>query len=245
MQRGILYFIISICIIIFTKYIKLKYMLVYMLAGIIFMIMGKLADKLVKTYFHGSLFINYIIILPIYILTCIRLITCLLNSFELFVFSVTVFFLSISMLLKEDKEDKDNYDQFYKLLFSMPFIRLILLFVITLMNYLKVDIPFVKDINSGIIFSIALDSVFSLYKKYKENIELKKRKELIHTYPKKQIKEIFKLCETNEGHNPNMFIDLLSREYGGATLASFKESDYFTYVYLKQSCKGFLMSTLI
>ena len=56
---------------------------------------------------------------------------------------------------------------------------------------------------------------------------------------KESIRIIFEISKTEDGYNPNKFIDLLSRKHGGLTLSQLKNIDYFYYVYLKQSCKEF------
>lgn len=189
---SVSYIIISGFVLIFPKYIIVKYIVAYFCLGIGIILIGTI---MVFTYGTTSRYLfsiyiicNYVFIIPIFIINGVRILCYTYNLNNLFVFFISSFCFSWSVYIKNIKIKEKEYPQkFHKgiVYFSIPFIRLILLLLITIMNYFVFNFPYINDLYSGIIFSIALDAFLS----YKNNIENnKKNKDLLEKEKCKEYK---------------------------------------------------------
>lgn len=235
LKLSIIYFLVSIFIIICPQYIKKDYFLLYVGLGIFIIVLGFIYDKIIPSFILSVTAINILLIIPVCIICSVRVLAYINYANGLFIFFLTALFLCLSIYFKEEKQDSNIVKSVF---LSIPFYRLILLIIITILDYCTISIPFIKDIYSGIIFSIAFDSFYSVYKKYKIKCDEKNRNEYIEV-KKKKLNEILELCKINQGYNANKFIDLLSREEGGMRLSEIKEIDFFIYTYIKQTCDNF------
>ena len=201
--------------------------------------------------FHGF------IMLPAMLVILIRIICDYFQSLRLLLFFCTGFLFIIPLSVKElkkaifidgnsgfKKEENIKFDILIQLI-STAFFRLILLVIIQFTDYLDIQIPFIKDIYSGIVFSLTYDAFFRPFiKKIQQkrisdimemrNAELQKRNLII----KEALSSFFKDAE-KDIHPANKFLDLLSIHYGGLTLSSIERIDWMAYIYIKKSCSGF------
>ncbi|MBD5470132.1 MAG: hypothetical protein HDR19_03175 [Lachnospiraceae bacterium] len=169
-KLPIIYFCVSILIIIFPQFIKQRYTLLYVGVGIFMIVLGFIYDKVNPPFIISVTIFNVLLTMPICIICCVRVLTYRNYLNGMFIFFITALFMCLSICFKEEKQD----DNIVKSVFlSITFYRLILLIIITILDYCTISIPYIKDIYSGIIFSIAFDSFYSICKKYKNKCEEK------------------------------------------------------------------------
>ncbi len=148
-------------------------------------------------------------------------------------------------LEENEKKEVKFFSLIIKSLFSTAFFRIILLMIITFTDYIGINVPFIKDINAGIITSIAFDSFLKPFIKkirYRRISIIKQKllteREARDTQIDHTISKCFQEASSNE-RIANKFIDLLSRYYCGLTLSEIKRINSHCYVYLKNTCSDF------
>lgn len=181
------------------------------------------------------------IVLPLNLFVLARYIGYCSNNSELTCFlCVSLFFIIPIYYIETIINNSEEYNEelsFISIIFSI--IKLILLFVTNISEYIGINIPYTKSIYLAILFSLAVQFVLKSIIKYFENINSKKAK----IEKEKQIDEYYEtiqFCfeEAKESEfAANAFLDYLSMYEGGLNLADIKNIDRKTYIYIKNSCE--------
>ena len=121
------------------------------------------------------------------------------------------------VLINDDphiKNKKQDRVSLFALVFSI--LKIVLLLLITITDYINIEVIFAKDIYAGIIFTVAFDAFFSpiatKYRKRKRVAKLEKYKLELDDCLEKQ-KRIIKKCHEQAQEDKlvvNKFLDLLS-----------------------------------